>query len=91
MSSHLSSLNASTSCKFNKFNLKDIQVLVDKEDQLRFKQTYIVKFLGLCDIDISTAKLEQDSKQMRGSLEIGSSSHRCDEEGSWPGHKDQQY
>ena len=53
-------------------------MLVDKENQPRFKQVIIVKCLGLCDIDISTAKLGQDSRQMCASLEFGADSHRCD-------------
>ena len=91
MSCHLSSLNASGCCKFEEFNLKDIEVHVEKEDQQWFKQAHITKYLGMCDIDITTARLGQGGKQIRVSLESGSNSHRYDGEQSWSGHKDQQY
>ena len=45
----------------------------------------------MCDIDISTIKLGQDGKQMRGSLESGSNSHRYEKEESWSGPEDQQH
>ena len=50
-----------------------------------------MKYLGMCDIDITTARLGQGGNQIRVSLESGSNSHRYDGEQSCSGHKDQQY
>ena len=90
MSSHLSSLDASSCFKFEESNLKDVEVFVDKEDQPWFNQAYIKSFLGMCNTDISTAKLSKDGKHMCASLESGSVYHRYNGKDSWSGPEGQQ-
>ena len=51
MSSLLNASNASN--KSEEFSLKNIEVLVDNEEQNWFKQTHVGKFLGLKHIDTS--------------------------------------
>lgn len=89
MSSNLSSLNVSSCFKFEESNLKD-KVFVDKEDQPWFNQAYIKSFLGMCNIDISTAKLSKDGKHMRASLESGSVYHKYNGKESWSEPEGQQ-
>ena len=55
-------LNVSnTSSKSEEFNLKDIEVLVDSEEQIWFKQAHFGKFLGLENIRTSLNGQVQNS------------------------------
>ena len=55
-------LNVSnTSSKSEEFNLKDIEVLVDSEEQIWFKQAHVDKFLGLENIRTSLNDQVQSS------------------------------
>ena len=47
------------SSKFKEFNLNDIEVLVDSEEQNWFKQSHVGKFLGLKHIDTSVGGLDK--------------------------------
>ena len=70
-----SSQNASSSSKSEEFNLKDIEVLVDSEEQSWFKRDHAGTFLEISHIDTSTAKLGQDDNQKRASLQAGPTPH----------------
>ena len=47
------------SSKFKEFNLNDIEVLVDSEEQNWFKRSHVGKFLGLKHIDTSVGDLDK--------------------------------
>lgn len=65
LSSQLSWLNSASSRKSEQFNLKDIEMLVDRKAQHWFKQTSIKKLLGLVYIHRSTAKLGDEDQNFR--------------------------
>ena len=53
-------LNVSNdSSKSKEFNLNDIEVLVDSEEQNSFKRSHVGKFLGLIHIDTSVGGLDK--------------------------------
>ena len=53
-------LNVSNdSSKSKEFNLNDIEVLVDSEEQNWFKRSHVGKFLGLKHIDTSVGDLDK--------------------------------
>ena len=58
MSSLLNVFNSSR--KPEEFRLKDIEVLVDSEEQNWFKRAHVGTFLGIAHIITSTAKLAED-------------------------------
>ena len=47
------------------FNLMDIEVLVDSNEENWFKRAHVGKFLGLVNINRSTAKLADEDKKTR--------------------------
>ena len=57
MSSVLNVSNGSSKSK--EFNLNDIEVLVDSEEQNWFKRSHVGKFLGLKHIDTSVGDLDK--------------------------------
>ena len=79
-------LNASNvSNKSEEFSLKDIEVLVDSEEQNWFKQAHVRKFLGIEDIRTSLNGLEKCEILTRQELVP---TRRATP--GWPGPKDQQ-
>ena len=83
MSSEINVSNASS--KPEQFDLKDIVVLVDSEEQNWFKWAHVGKFLGLKHIDTLVEGL--DKCEMPARNDIKSNSHGT---GGWPGPKDHQ-
>ena len=57
------------SSKFEEFNFKDIEMLVDSEDQHWFKRTHVEKFWGREDIRTSLIGLEKCEMLTRLELE----------------------
>ena len=63
-------LNVSNgSSKPEEFNIKDIEILVDSEEQNWFKRALVGKFLGLVYIHRSTAKANRRRSENSGFLE----------------------
>ena len=62
-------LNVFNSSKFEEFNFKDIEMLVDSEDQHWFKRTHVEKFWGIEDIRTSLIGLEKCEMLTRLELE----------------------
>lgn len=77
----VSLLNASSNtvgqrcCRSETFNLKDIEMIVEKKDQPWSKRACVGKLLGLTDIIKSTASLGQDDQQTRASSEAKPTRH----------------
>ena len=68
-SSRLSLLNDFSSLKSKEFNLKDIEVDVDSEEQHWFKRAHVGEYLGLVYIHRSTAKLGDEDQKSRAFLQ----------------------
>ena len=51
-------LNVSNSNKYEEFNLRDIEILVNGEGQHWFKQPHVGKFLGFAKILMSVERLD---------------------------------
>lgn len=64
-----SNTNGQRCCRSETFNLKDIEMIVEKKDQPWSKRACVGKLLGLTDIIKSTASLGQDDQQTRASSE----------------------
>ena len=63
-------LNVSNgSSKPEQFSIKDIEMLVDSEEQNWFKRALVRKFLGLVHIHKSTAKANRRRSENSGFLE----------------------
>ena len=73
------------SSKSEEFNLNNIEVLVDSEEENWFKQVHIGKFLGLKHNDASVGGL--DKCEMPNRNDINTTPHGTR---GWPGPKDQQ-
>ena len=69
MSSHLSLLNASSSSKSEEFNLKDIEILVGKEDHPWFKRACVGQYLGIASIITLTTKLAEERVEYQALLQ----------------------
>ena len=79
-------LNVSNaSSKLEEFNLNDIEVVVDSEEQNLFKRTHFRKFLGLKHIDTSLEGL--DKCEMPARNDIKTAHHGTV---GWPRPKDHQ-
>ena len=61
--------------KPEEFNLQDIEVLVDREEQKWFKRAHVGKFLGLVHIHRSTAKLVDEDQRTRAFLQAEGGCH----------------
>ena len=83
MSSSLKVSNVSN--KPEEFILKDIEVLVDSEEQNWFKRAHLGKFLGLKHIDTLVEGL--DKCEMPARNDIKAATYGV---GGWPGPKDHQ-
>ena len=64
-SSQVSLLNASSRNKFEEFNPKDIEMLVDSKEEPWFKQAHIGTFWRLVYIHRLTAKLADEDQKSR--------------------------
>ena len=73
------------SSKSEEFNLKDIEVLVESEEQNWFKRAHVGKFLGLKHIDTSVGGLDKCEMLTRNNIKA--SLHGT---GGWSGSKDHQ-
>ena len=73
MSSFLNVSN--TSSKSEEFNLNDIELIVDSEEQNWFKRTHMGKFLGLVYIHRSRAKLAYEDQKTRTFLQAEGGCH----------------
>ena len=73
------------SSKSEEFNLKDIEVLVESEEQNWFKRAHVGKFLGLKYIDTSVGGLDKCEMLTRNNIKA--SLHGT---GGWSGSKDHQ-
>ena len=69
-------LNVSNdSSKPEEFNLNDIEVLVDSEEQNWFKMAHVVKFLGIVHIHRSTTRLADEDQKTRASFQAEGGCH----------------
>ena len=82
MSSLLNASNANSKPK--EFNLKDIEVLVDSEEQNWFMRAHVGKFLGIENIRTSLNGLENSEMLARKDIKAGMGG------GCWPGPTHQQ-
>ena len=80
-----SNTNGQRCCRSETFNLKDIEMIVEKKDQPWSKRACVGKLLGLTDIIKSTASLGQDDQQTRASSEAKPTRHM-----DWSEPKDRQ-
>ena len=62
-------LNVSNGSKSKEFNLKDINVFVDKKEQNWFKRAHIAQYLGIARIITSTTKLAEEDIRSRAFLQ----------------------
>ena len=65
----------SSSSKSEVLNLKDIEVLLGNMKQSWFKQVHAGKYLWISHINTFTAKIGQNDRQARASLQAGHTSH----------------
>ena len=70
MSFGLSLLSTSGRSKSEKFNLKDIEVLVDGKEQHWFKRAHIGQYLAIARIITSTTKLAEKDMKSRAFLQV---------------------
>ena len=84
LSSQLFWLNSASSRKSEEFNLKDIEMLVDRKVQHWFKRTYVKKLLVLVYIHKSTAKLGDEDQKFQAFVQADGAFHSMT---SWFGPK----
>ena len=67
MSFALNVSNANSSSRTKEFSPKDIEVFVDKKEQIWFKRAHVGIFLGIVNIHRSAAKLAEEDQKNRAS------------------------